>query len=101
MRSRFARLVMVLSLLAGVLLLVAPPVSAGCFGTVRQTATYSGTGSSCAAASSSWEAQAMSEAEQVCPVAVCYTPVVTTSCYWDPSCGAYRASGYFTYKCGV
>lgn len=101
MRSRFTRLIMVLGLLAGVLLFPVPPANAGCFGTVRQTATYSGTGSSCAAAYSNWESQAMSEAEQVCPVGVCFTPVTTTSCFWDSSCGAYRASGYFTYKCGV
>lgn len=70
------------------------------FSPVQQTATYSGTGSSCAAAKTAWQTQAYIAAASSCESGdMCFSYYVTTTCFWDPSCGAYRESGYVRYKC--
>jgi hypothetical protein len=80
------------------------PVGAApcCSPVVRSTATYSGIGTSCAAAKADWKNQADIEAVSTCDSSqYCVPPVevVTTACFWDTSCGAYRESGYIKYKC--
>lgn len=103
--NRLARLVMALGLL--VFSFVPTPARAlcTCWGSVKQTAIYSGTGPTCAHARGGWESQAMNEALSNPNCSdhddVCYTPIVTTFCYWDSSCGAYREAGYFSYRCAA
>lgn len=75
----------------------------GCgVGAPHQTATYPGAGPSCTSAESAWLNQAGAEVDAYtgCPDGPCNVAShVTVSCYWDPSVGAYRESGYYTFHC--
>ncbi|HEY0510767.1 MAG TPA: hypothetical protein VGH73_02605 [Thermoanaerobaculia bacterium] len=67
------------------------------------TASYTGTGSSCAAASSSARSQGNTEAYSDCqPDSVCAsTYVVDTACYWDAAAQVYKEVGYVHFRCLV
>jgi hypothetical protein len=105
MRSKLFGLVLTLVLVL-TLDRVTPAKASPCPGCTlspdKTTATYSGVGSTCALAKNDWHSQAIAETTlcdsgEICPSSP--TEVVTTSCFWDSSCGAYRESGYLKYRC--
>jgi hypothetical protein len=94
-------LVIALSALEGVPLAEAGPCPGCSLAPLRTSATYSGMGATCLAAKDAWRMQAIGEGQATCDSGeLCsWTEFVTTACYWDSSCGAYRESGYIKYKC--
>jgi hypothetical protein len=101
MKSKLFGLILIATLIFAVEMMTPAESVPCCSFVTNTTSTYSGIGSTCAAAKADWKNQANGEAICNCLYSEICTPteVVTTACFWDNSCGSYRESGYFRYNC--